>query len=320
MSKQKSKPLPLGRVVRLIILPGLLISTLVGASSYGYYCLREHVERDLSFSQRPPIVVLRNRPAWMSDALAERIASFGRPVGTRSALDHQLLVDVADTLQQNAWVRQVKQVRRTFTKSPGDTIEIDCEYREPMALAAYKNEYILIDSQGYKLPERFSAKMTPTIMFDGGGGVNLRIIDGMAAMPPFLDGQQWAGQDLQAGLDLVKLLYSKSYADEIQRVDVSNFGHRRSRTEGQLVLITKYNTQIVWGAPVRGLNFELPPGKKLECLEMLYQTYTRGKERRIDGNLLGPGDRLSIMSDKPAILHGEAVVHAGGRGARSRAN
>jgi len=281
MGKKKSSPAlrkfaAFLAAIRKPLLVLLFLATLGVSAAYGFYRLRQHVEHTLAFPQTAPKLVMKDRPAWMSEGLAQRILDSAQPRGTRSALDHQLVKDVADVLQFNPWVRHVNKVRRLFTKSPGDTVEVDCDYRAPMALVPYRNQYILVDADGYKLPERFPAAQPPRIMFGPDGNLNLRIIQGVAAMPPFPDGQKWVGDDLQAGLDLVKLLYAKPFAEEIHRVNVANFRGRQKPREAQLVLITKYGSEIRWGAPVRSTpNFELPPAEKLHRLAVIYARFHR---------------------------------------------
>jgi hypothetical protein len=81
-----------------------------------------------------------------------------------------------------------------------------------------------------------------------------------------------------------------------------------------LALITKYNSEIAWGAPVRSLNFELPPAKKLDRLATLHQHF-----RRVDAGR----SWLDIRNDVPLQLAAErdSIVRAGGsRGSQARAN
>ena len=93
---------------------------------------------------------------------------------------------------------------------------------------------------------------------------------------PYLDGQKWSGDDLAAGLDLVKLLYGRSCTDEIYKVNVSNFKGRKNPREPQLTLITKYNSIIYWGEPSRqSFYVELHPTEKLERLALFKERYGR---------------------------------------------
>src|SRR5690242_14863664 len=80
--------------------------------------LRGYVEKKITANPDPPIVVLKNRPVWMSDFLADTIATSVRPDVNHSPLDHQLLVDAVTELNANAWIRHVNQVRRIYGRAP----------------------------------------------------------------------------------------------------------------------------------------------------------------------------------------------------------
>ena len=62
-----------------------------------------------------------------------------------------LLVAAAGKLQANPWVRDVHFVRRVFGERPGDTLEIDCEFRAPIALVQWGDYYWLVDGDGMTL-------------------------------------------------------------------------------------------------------------------------------------------------------------------------
>jgi hypothetical protein len=55
----------------------------------------------------------------MTDFLANQITAAVKPVGTHSAFDHQLLVDVGSMLKTNPWVKKVVQVRRAYGEKAG---------------------------------------------------------------------------------------------------------------------------------------------------------------------------------------------------------
>ena len=305
MAKAK-KPKPLAvrsperaariRRVALHSLAALVFLVLIGA---GFVRLRGYVEREVVFPHRPPTVVMKNRPAWMSDARAIQIINSVRPAGTHSAFDRQLLADTAAILQHNPWVKQVNQVRRAYGQSPGDTLEIDCEYRAPIALVHWKDYYWLVDGEGVKLPEQFTADQLPRMLIGVDRKLNLRIIEGVSE-PPVESGQAWRGEDLVAGLDLVKILYGRSYVEEITRIDVANFGGRIDPKEAQLVLITKYDTQVRWGRPVNAKDFfiEVSTTQKLKYLEEVYAEF-----HRVDGGR----PWIDIRLDKITYPNGETT-------------
>jgi hypothetical protein len=259
----------------------LAIFILIAGGFIGFFrVMRNYVTRDLVFPTRPPKVVLKNRPAWMSDFLAEEIIKNARPIGLHSAFDHQLLVDTVNLLKSNPWIKQVNQVRRVYDEKPADTIEIDCDYRAPVALVKWDDYYWLVDGEGVKLPEQYTAAQLPRIMFGSDGKVNVRIIDGVAHAP-VESGNVWPGDDLAGGLELIKLLSGRPYAEEIRWVDVTNFGARKDAQAAQIVLGTQYGTQIRWGRVPSAKDYfiEVSVATKLAALQSVFE-----QKKRVDGN------------------------------------
>jgi hypothetical protein len=257
--------------IRRVCLHLLGIVILVAVVGGGMVADRDYVERKVVPATDSPAVLLKNRPVWMSDFLAEQIARTAKPAGTHSAFDHQLLVDTVALLKANPWIKDVRQVRRAYLNKPGDVLEVDCDYRAPVALVHWKDYFWLVDGDGVKLPEAFSAADVPKILFGQDKKVNIRVVEGVAQAPPET-GAKWNGEDLHAGLQLVKLLYAKPYTEEIQKVDVSNFARRHDKKGAQLLLITKYNTEVRWGQPIdSGDDFfvEVSPQQKLAYLKAI---------------------------------------------------
>lgn len=317
MGKKKSKPIPFKkprdpeqtrrtrRKVRHVI--GAIIC--VGAVCGGLVALRDYVDKRVVFPDAPPTIVLANRPAWMSDFLAEQIAALARPVGTHSTFDRSVLQDAANLLKDNPWIRQVKQVRRAYGKKPGDTIEIDCEYRAPIALVHWKDYFWLVDAEGVKLPEQFTADQVPRIIVGRDRKMNIRVIEGIDRPPPE-SGQKWSGDDLVAALEMVRVLFGKPFTEEIVKVDVTNFGGRRDPREAQVELITKYNTRIRWGRPVNAEDYfiEVSTARKLDYLRQVYNQF-----KRVDGNRPWIDirfDKITYPSIDPAA---QGAEHASGQ-------
>ncbi|MDP9172769.1 MAG: hypothetical protein M3O30_02745 [Planctomycetota bacterium] len=258
-----------------------------------------YVSRDLAWPSRPLKVVLKNRPVWMSDSLAEQIMKSVAPMGLHSAFDHQLLVDTAKALQSNAWVRQVNQVRRVYEDKPGDTLEIDCDFRAPVALVKWGQYFWLVDGDAVKLPEQFTMQQLPKILFGPDGHINVRIIEGVAHSPTE-SGRVWPGTDLSGGLELAKLLAGRDCAEEIRTIDVSNFNARRAPLEAQIVLGTKYGTQVRWGRPPSDPNafIEVPASVKLANMQSIFD-----QKKRIDAGQAWVDlrfDRVTIPSPAAA--------------------
>lgn len=262
------------RAVRRFILRSLFTLLLVGGAAWGYWALHKHVKTRVAYSPEPPQVVLVNRPPWMSDFLAATIAKSVRPVVGHSAMDHQMLVNCVELLKVNPWIKDVRQVRRVYGKAPGDTLEVDCDYRAPIALVGHDDKYVLVDGEGVVLPEQFNESEVKRIVFGHDGRTNIRIIEGVSRRPPAM-GNRWQGEDLAAGLWMVKVLANRPFAEEIMKVDVSNYGGRANANNAHLVLITRYGTEVRWGQSHNWRGFEAPVERKLANLEQVFNHYGR---------------------------------------------
>lgn len=238
---------------------------------------RRYVLQKVAFPAKPPTVVLLNRPEWMTDFLARSIAQSIRPRGARSSFDHDLLVEVDHLLQTNPWVRQVRQIRRAYGDAPGDRLEIDCEFRAPAALVKSAGSYWLVDANGVRLPEKYSAVDVPEVVMSADGRRNFRVIEGVKNPPPPAAGEAWAGDDLAAGLELIQFLGYKPFLEDIYGVSVDNFDGRLDNKEAHLVLITQFNTRIRWGRPVGAKDafIEVSPERKLAYLQKVQQDFGR---------------------------------------------
>jgi len=239
-----------------------------------------YVDRRLAFPDRPPKVVLVNRPAWMSDFLAGEIVKTTQPIGLHSSFNRQLLIDTARSLASNPWIKQVNMIRRVYGSSPGDTLEIDCDYHTPAALVKWGDFYWLVDSQGVKLPEQYDASLLPRILLGADGKTNLRIIDGVSHAPPEA-GQVWPGSDLQSGVEMSQLLDDADWADQIRDIDVSNFAGRRDDRQAQIILVTRFGTQLRWGRPpsAKDAFIEVSAPQKLAAIQDIYL-----RAHRVDDN------------------------------------
>ena len=193
MARDKSKKsIGLGRVSLHLLGVVLFLGALAAAT----VLTKRYVDQRVAAPTGPLKVAIKDKPVWMSDFLAEQIAATV-PRNSSSAFDRDLLVAAADRLRENPWVENVRQVRRVYGQSPGDTLEIDCDFRAPIALVEWGKFYWLVDGEGVKLPEQFNAAQVPGIVMGRDQKMNIRIIDGVHQPPPDT-GRRWAGQDLAA--------------------------------------------------------------------------------------------------------------------------
>jgi hypothetical protein len=265
----------------------MLAITIFGGLGAGYIYADRYVDQKIAFNAQPLIVVVRNRPPWMNHFLVEQIAAIARPLGAHSSFDHQMLVDTAELLSRNPWISNVRSVRRAYTHKPGDTLEIDCDYRAPVALVKYGAFYWLVDEKGVRLSDRFTEQDVPNIQFDPAGHTRIRVIEGVQRSVPQLAGDPWQGDDLKAGLKMIGYLFDKPYTEQILRVNVGNSDGHVDAKDPRLVLTTSFGTQIWWGRPPGDdvdSFIEVSTARKFYYLRTIFEETGRvdGKHKWID--------------------------------------
>jgi hypothetical protein len=301
---------------RVLTLHLSLAALLIGGIGAGYHYADQYVEQRVAFTKEPVYVVLKNRPAWMNDFLVKQIAQIVQPTTASSAFDHKLLENTADLLLRNPWVRTVHSIRRAYNHRPGDTLEIDCEYRAPAALVKWGAFYWLVDEKGVRLSERFTEDDVASIQFGPDGRTRIRVIEGVRHGVPHLPGEQWPGDDLAAGMKMLDYLFDRSYTEQVLRVDVTNLGGRVDGKAPQIVLKTKFNTQVLWGRPPSENDvdafIEVSTARKLTYLRLAYEQFGRvdAKHQCLDIRF----DRVTYPSEEevpppPAKPHKSASSH-----------
>ncbi|NLF32664.1 MAG: hypothetical protein GX591_17450 [Planctomycetes bacterium] len=222
--------------VRRAVVGVLTAAAAVGAA-VGLRQLRGYVMAQPPYAASVAGVVLADRPAWMDDAVAAEIrAELALTVGyAPSTFETDLAERVYAAAEQCPWIRRVHEVRvergRTGPDDAGlsgGRIVVVADYRQPVAQAVGGGAERYIDAQGIVLPTdsaRLQAMRWPMVR-----------ITGLAAPVPQI-GAVWPGDDLTAGLHLVRLLAAKPYFNQITAVDVTNFRYRYTRGEPSIRLI-----------------------------------------------------------------------------------
>jgi hypothetical protein len=288
--------------LKAIAFNGLCASLLGSICVGGFVVSNRYVER-VERRETPPAVVLAGGPpAWMNPKIAEQVLSAAQPLVPSPATDRQALADRAVALSRSPWVRSVKSLRRTYGSAPGDVIEIDAEFRTPVAMVRWQESFWYVDADGVRLPERFNPSQVQQMTATGGRPL-FRIIEGVAHFPEDV-GKPWPGKDLRAGLELIALLSDKPYADQITRVDVANYDGRVNANESQINLITRYDTQVRWGqAPSsRAFFVEQRVDRKLDVLQQACR-----QTGRVDMNL----PWIDLRFDSPTAPNQRASIDVG---------
>ena len=231
------------------------------AGFLGLTRLEAHVDR-LILAERPRATFeftdLPGQLVGLADGDLERALSDLR---SRDWTDDHLCEEMADRLGAVGWVAKVNFVRR----SGAGRFEISARYRQPTALVQQSGDFIMVDSEAVRLPGRYTYDPT------------WRIVQGVAAPAPKV-GTAWGGEDLRAGLSILKAIVHEPFGHQITAVLVDNFGGRRDPRGSHIELATdRAGGRIRWGS-APGL--ELEENLTEQKLALLRENY--GKTGRAD--------------------------------------
>ena len=269
-----------------------LIAAIVAVAALGLAKMERRVLADKAGrAPRRMEIRLASRPNWMPEALGRRI------VGTFLAAearyhDEQLTETIFRRAAANPWVREVFRVIKRRSDSPDVAVlEVDAAFRPPIARLRAQRGFAYVDAEGVRLPAEQvpkwaaiektrpgqNAKRTYYLsrhdVPDGrrASQIHYIIIEGVVAAPPAV-GQRWPGQDLAAGLRMVRLVAGRPYAWQITEVDVRNYDGRVSRYEPHLRMSAQVDrsrpTNIRFGRfPLPGGDYVVSPERKLAYLD-----------------------------------------------------
>ena len=253
-------------------------------------------------------------PGWMPVPVAQELSRELTPAGL-DFHDEKAASAVFGLGQSSPWVRRMIRVRKRLSDDPRvGLIEVEAEYRQPIAKVLHDGAEHFVDAQAVRLPAeqvpRWAVRVRPAgeavrlVCFVEADelppavqaeSIHYIAIDGVAAVPPPV-GQPWQGQDVAAALRLIRLVCTRPYANQVTVVDVRNHGGRISRSEPQLRMYAQVGrgrrTDIRFGRfPVpEGGDYEVAPERKMSYLD----TYAQEK----GGLLAGMNEYIDLRFDE----------------------
>jgi hypothetical protein len=264
-------------------------------------------------------VRLADAPYWMPRSVVDQIEA--RLIPSDAVFnDRDLAGRVFDKAQVSPWIVRVAKVRKHPPESSGGVglLTVHAEYRRPFARILWpdsrgENLYFFTDRTGVvlpagqvpvlggpKTPDRprgtyFTAsEALPDVQLKRLHYVTIGGLAGQSVRP----GQRWQGQDLQAGLQVVKAITARraDYYRQIHIVDVSNYGKRRDQRLPEIVLLAREGrsatTRIAFGRlPRVNGDYVVPVSRKLDNLAEIYKAN--------GGSLLGIAGLIDLRQDPP---------------------
>ncbi|UCE61465.1 MAG: hypothetical protein JSU63_06890 [Phycisphaerales bacterium] len=240
--------------------------------------LKQHVEGKV-VDRASPTFALVDLPNRLADLAGEDLREvLTGTLAQREWIDDEACREMAERLGSIGWVAQVHYVRRTSDAR----FEVSCRYRQPFAMVQRQDQFFFVDVEGVRLPGRYL--YSPT----------WRLIQGVGASTPD-PGQVWPGDDLQAGVKVLRALEVEPYSQQVTAVLVDNFAGRVDSRAVHIELATdRAGGRIRWGsAPGR----ELEENSIAQKLAILRENYRR--TGRADAN--NPIIDISTFPDRFAV-------------------
>jgi hypothetical protein len=267
------------------ILKVLAIVCIFVAAGVSLYFAERYVKSAKPAETGP--IELVNVPEWVSSGLKTKIRAAAG--GKTLRLDEEAAEVVAENLASVAWLDNIK-IQTTHKQ-----VLIEARWRKPLALVKSGSQNFYVDNE--------------LVVLDFVPIPNLPIvrIEGLSARVPS-PGEVWQSDDLDAAVTILAKLDQmdkavtpdKPLLYEIDRIDVSNFNGRKNGRFPHIVLYTKDNTEIIWGAEFGTWQryLETTDEEKLAKLYAYYKEYgsLSGGVKYI--NLRDPQDNIPQPVDK----------------------
>jgi hypothetical protein len=186
------------------------------------------------------VLELVDVPAWVNNQLERDVLTAAKNAGRNLEEDENAAFLVQKNIEKEVvWLDDVK------VQTTHEGLRIMGRWRKPVALVKSGIRKFYVDAEQVVL-DFVEMPNLPTVRITG-----LSII---TEMPPL--GEAWGREDVAEAIlildrfekmdDLVTP--DKPLLAEIDRIDVSNFNGRFSDRSPHIILYTKDNTQIIWGA------------------------------------------------------------------------
>jgi hypothetical protein len=258
----------------------------------GFIYLERYVKNTTPTSTGTIVLELADVPVWVNDQLKSEILTAARNSSEDLKIDENTAFLVQRSIEKEiVWLDDVK------VQTTHEGLRIEGRWRKPVALIKSGIRRFYVDAEQVVL-DFIEMPNLPTVRI---AGLSVR-----TKVPPL--GEVWGREDVAAAILILdrfgqmdKLVTpDKPLLAEIDRIDVSNFNGRLSDRSPHIILYTKDNTQIIWGAEVGKWQryLESTDEQKLAKLYGYYKEYgtLSGGVKYI--NLRDPQNDIPLPVDK----------------------
>jgi hypothetical protein len=274
-------------ILKVLVVVGVLCGIVVGLMF-----LEKYVKETFPGRQEAGDLVLADVPLWVSDQLKAKVYAIAAAKGSNLGLDEETALSVQRNIEELIpWLDDVK-VRTTH-----NVLRVEGRWRKPVALIKSGLIKFYVDAEQVVL-DFIPMPDLPIVEIKG--------LPPVTKIPPL--GEVWQRDDLAAAIMILdrlgymdkSLTPDKPLLKEIDRIDVSNFNGRQNTRNAHVILYSKDNTVIIWGAELGKWQQHLESTDE-QKLAKLYAYYKEngtlsGAAKFI--NLRDPRDNIPLPIDK----------------------
>ena len=265
---------------------------ILGGTAIGLIYLDRYLKETAPPPEAEALLELADVPTWVNSELQVKVLQAARGNGQDLRIDENAAGLVQNNIdRQIAWLDDVK------VQTTHNSLRIEGHWRKPVGLIKSGRRSFYVDAEQVVLD---------FVQIPGLPIVEITGLPPIRKIPPL--GEVWGGDDLAAAITLLELLErrdkietsQKPLLSEIGRLDVSNFDGRKNGKLPHIVLYTKDDTKIIWGAEIGKWQryLESTDEQKIAKLYSYYREYgtLSGEAKYI--NLCDPQDDIPQPIDK----------------------
>ncbi|MDP6693858.1 MAG: hypothetical protein QF444_05970 [Phycisphaerales bacterium] len=203
------------------------------------------------------IVTFNNPPEWLDESLLTELQDLVRSHLASVPVGRQGLIKASNALEGTGWFASVNQVSWLDESHA----EVNASFLIPHAQVNSKNGNRFIDPVGIVLPKRNGRIVS--------SGYHFVTLNSPKHLHPQRPGLRWDGGDIIAGLQVLRLIYDKPWALQVEAIDLSRWS-----SDGSLTLITDTPCRLKWGsAPGQEVGLEALADDKLLRLDQMHRDH-----------------------------------------------
>jgi hypothetical protein len=245
-AKRKQKPRSMDRLVsplrplasqpgRRLMVGGFLVFVLLGGTYFGWQRWGGEIADQPQYVVLPENIEITPPPAWIrSDVKLEALRDGG--LTNLSLLDRELTIEVARAFSMHNWVQDVLRV----SKHHPARVEVQLEYRRPVAMVEVPNGLLPVDAHGILLPPGdFSAEQARDYLR----------ISVPGAVPGGPVGTAWGAPRVHDAARIAGVLQEHWKKLGLYRIAVAPT--HAADEEPRYVLATRQGVRVIWGTAPR---------------------------------------------------------------------